>query len=132
MNGMLLLISKKDIKMEQKIQKIKSSDEKFCTECGEIINIKSEICPKCGVRQMASPNTLSGTASNGKNKIVAALFALFLGGIGAHKFYLGQVVLGIIYLVLCWTFIPALLGFIEFIIFLTMNDETFNRKYGMA
>lgn len=27
-------------------------DEKFCSDCGSIIKIKSEICPKCGVRQI--------------------------------------------------------------------------------
>ena len=33
------------------IQKTKSDNEKFCHECGEVINAKAEICPKCGVRQ---------------------------------------------------------------------------------
>ncbi len=118
--------------MEQQIQKIKASDEKFCSECGATIKAKAEICPKCGVRQMSSPNTLTATAPNGKSKIAAALLAFFLGGFGIHKFYLGQVGLGIVYLIFCWTFIPAIIAFIEFIILLTMNDETFNQKYGMA
>gem|GEM_PF-3795493 len=30
----------------------------------------------------------------------------------------------------CWTFIPAIIAFIECIIFLLMSDEDFNRKYG--
>ncbi len=118
--------------MEQQIQKTKASDEKFCSECGATIKAKAEICPKCGVRQMASPNTLAATAPNGKSKIAAALLAFFLDGFGVHKFYLGQVGLGILYLIFCWTFIPAIIAFIEFIILLTMNDETFNQKYGMA
>lgn len=29
----------------------KTADEKFCHECGEVIRLKAEICPKCGVRQ---------------------------------------------------------------------------------
>ncbi|MDR2637478.1 MAG: zinc-ribbon domain-containing protein, partial [Zoogloeaceae bacterium] len=33
----------------------KAIDEKFCSECGAIIKAKAEICPKCGVRQMAKP-----------------------------------------------------------------------------
>ena len=32
-------------------QRTKSDNEKFCHECGETINAKAEICPKCGVRQ---------------------------------------------------------------------------------
>lgn len=30
-------------------------DKKFCTNCGEEIDIKAEICPKCGVRQSPPP-----------------------------------------------------------------------------
>ena len=41
-----------------------------------------------------------------KNKTVAILLAFFLGGIGVHKFYLGNAMLGVVYLLLCWTGIP--------------------------
>ena len=58
------------------------------------------------------------------------MFALLLGGFGIHKFYLGRVGQGILYLIFCWTFIPALVGFIEGIIYLTMSDEDFEKKYG--
>lgn len=48
-----------------------------------------------------------------KNPTTAVLLALFLGGLGVHKFYMGQTGLGIIYLVFCWTYVPAIIGFIE-------------------
>lgn len=35
----------------------------------------------------------------GKDKWVAFLLCLFLGGIGAHKFYEGRIGVGIIYLI---------------------------------
>jgi TM2 domain-containing membrane protein YozV/ribosomal protein S27AE len=110
-------------------QVTKKSAEKFCSECGAVINAKAEMCPKCGVRQIPV-GVLGKTAPTGKNKIVAAILAFTLGGFGAHKFYLGQVGLGVVYLVLCWTFIPALIAFVEFILLLTMSDETFIEKYG--
>ncbi|MCD8266486.1 MAG: NINE protein [Prevotellaceae bacterium] len=66
---------------------------------------------------------------NKKSKLAAALFALFLGGFGAHKFYLGQIGKGIIYLVFCWTGIPSIIAFIEFILYLCMSDEEFDYKY---
>lgn len=115
-------------------EQVKVVDEKFCSECGAVIKAKAEICPKCGVRQTGAPTAISlgHVASNGKSRIAAALFAFFLGGLGGHKFYLGQVGLGIVYLIFCWTFIPASIAFIEFILFLTMSDETFNQKYGQA
>ena len=31
---------------------MKKENEKFCQECGAIINVKAEICPSCGVRQV--------------------------------------------------------------------------------
>ena len=63
------------------------------------------------------------------NKLIAALLALFLGGFGIHKFYLHRPIQGIIYLLLCWTWIPALIAFIEGIVYLCMNEESFNNKY---
>lgn len=109
----------------------KSADEKYCKDCGAVISAKAEICPKCGVRQITAQGSLSSVAPNGKSKLAAALFALFLGGLGIHKFYLGQVGWGIVYLVFCWTFIPALVGFIEGILYLVMSDNDFNRKYSV-
>ena len=63
---------------------------KFCFSCGKRIKKEAEICPYCGVRVMTPPSAPSpAPSSQGRNRIVAALFALFLGGLGIHKFYLG-------------------------------------------
>jgi TM2 domain-containing membrane protein YozV len=48
-----------------------------------------------------------------KNELIGFLFALLLGGLGLHRFYLGETGWGILYLLFCWTGIPTLLGFIE-------------------
>lgn len=64
-----------------------------------------------------------------KSKIAAGIFGILLGGLGIHKFYLGKVGLGILYLIFCWTFIPALIGFVEGIIYLCESDEVFAMKY---
>jgi TM2 domain-containing membrane protein YozV len=64
-----------------------------------------------------------------KNKIAAGLLGIFLGGIGIHKFYMGKIGMGILYLLFCWTGIPALIGFIEGIIYLCSNDENFQLKH---
>jgi len=114
----------------------KAADEKYCSECGAIIKSKAEICPKCGVRQLPPPNqlvsSLTKVAPNGKSKLVAALFAIFLGTFGLHKFYLGKVGQGILYLLFCWTGIPTLLGFIEGILYLVTSEADFERRYGVA
>jgi hypothetical protein len=106
--------------------RVKGLDEKFCAECGEIIRARAEICPKCGVRQALTSYSSPGA----RNRIAAALFALLLGGIGIHKFYLGRVVAGVLYLLFCWTLIPALIALIEGIVYLTMSDDAFRAKYG--
>ena len=64
-----------------------------------------------------------------KSKITAAILALFFGGIGIHKFYLGQSGQGILYLLFCWTFIPSILAFFQFFGLLLMSDNSFNVKY---
>jgi len=69
------------------------------------------------------------TSHSDKSKTTAALLAIFLGGIGIHKFYLGQVVWGVLYILFCWTWIPMIVGFIEGLIFLTMSDKSFETKY---
>jgi len=95
---------------------------KFCSECGARISAKAEVCPKCGVR--AAPP--SGSVHN---KTTAALLALFLGGLGAHKFYLGRTGMGLIYLVFCWTTIPLIISLVEGIQFLSMSESEFAIKY---
>lgn len=65
-----------------------------------------------------------------KSRISAALFALLLGGFGVHKFYLGKIGTGLIYLLFSWTGIPAIIGIIEGILYIgTKDDEEFNAKY---
>ena len=105
----------------------KKDNEKYCSECGAIINIKAEICPKCGVRQM--PVNFD---QGGKSKLVAALLGICLGIIGIHKFYLGRITWGVVYLLFCWTFIPAIIGIIEGIVYLASSDEDFNAKYNSS
>lgn len=69
------------------------------------------------------------TTTSGKSRVSAALFALLLGSFGAHKFYMGQTGLGILYLVFFWTGIPGIVGLVEGILYLAMSDEEFARRY---
>ena len=104
---------------------------KFCHACGRTIDARTEICPLCGVRQPMMYNPTFGVNSpSGHNRVAAALFALLLGGLGVHKFYLGKIGQGILYLLFCWTFIPAIVGLIEGIIYLTKSDQEFAAEYG--
>jgi TM2 domain-containing membrane protein YozV len=64
-----------------------------------------------------------------KDKNVAAILAFFFGWMGGHKFYLGQPGAGLVYLLFSWTFIPSILGFIEFIILALMDKQEFDRRF---
>ena len=66
---------------------------------------------------------------NEKNKIAAALFAFFFGWLGAHRFYLNQTGRGFFYLIFFWTGIPAIISLVDFIVFLSMHDDSFDRKF---
>jgi TM2 domain-containing membrane protein YozV len=86
-------------------------------------------CPKC-----AHPNKSASYPTGGapKSRIAAGVLALLVGGLGIHKFYLGNIGLGIVYLLFCWTFIPAIIAFIEGIIYLVQDDKTFSQKQGVT
>jgi TM2 domain-containing membrane protein YozV len=66
---------------------------------------------------------------SGKSRVPAALFAMLLGSFGAHKFYMGDTGLGVLYLVFFWTAIPGIIGIIEGIVYLSMSDEQFAARY---
>ena len=85
---------------------------------------------------------VGSTASSGKSKIAAGLLAIFLGGLGIHKFYLGYTVPGVIYLlintvgwVVTWmmlgipNMVIGIIALIEGIIYLTKSDEEFQQIY---
>lgn len=94
---------------------------KFCKHCGEKIPSAAVVCTHCGcqveeIKHGEQPNIVINNANNNtntnvnanmnpamfgvrvKNKWVAFLLCLFLGYLGAHKFYEGKIGMGILYL----------------------------------
>ena len=63
-----------------------------------------------------------------RSKIAAGILGILLGGIGVHKFYLGQIGKGILYVLFAWTGIPAIIGLVQGILYLTQSGEEFSRK----
>lgn len=125
--------------------------ENKCPQCGAPIDPGATECKFCGeklavqqaaqqvqqpqpqviIQQAAQPVyvTAVNPAWPIKSKVAAGLLAIFLGGIGVHKFYMGKVGMGILYLCFCWTGLPAVIGFIEGIMYLCSNDENFQLKH---
>lgn len=80
-------------------------------------------------QQMNSNQYPDAAPVSSKSKTTAGILGIFLGGFGAHKFYLGKTGMGILYLLFCWTYIPGIIGLIEGIIYLTKSDADFAREY---
>jgi hypothetical protein len=113
---------------------MRAGGQKFCFACGAAIDATHFFCPHCGAAQGAVPpplpsRSIAAAPVGSRNKLAAALLALFLGGIGMHRFYLGRPGSGVVYLLFCWTFIPAIVAFFEAIRLLTMNEERFAAYY---
>lgn len=119
-------------KDEKYNSKTKNSDEMFCYSCGSIVKINASACPKCGVRQKPADETHTVSSPKRiKSRVTAAVLAFLLGGLGIHKFYIGKIGMGILYLIFVWTYIPMIVAFIEGIVYLTSTrtDEEFTAKY---
>ena len=88
---------------------------KYCKHCGARIPEDAVVCTSCGrqveaVKNEAQPNIViqntntntnvnaGGRYGQPKNKWVAFFLCLFLGVIGAHKFYEGKIGMGVLYL----------------------------------
>ena len=118
----------------------------LCPQCGAPVDANAKKCEYCGAaiqqpaqaQAQAQPQQVvyvqqpvNDARANWpiKNKIVAGILAILLGSIGIHKFYLGQIGKGILYLLFCWTYIPAIIALIEGVMILCSNDENFQIKY---
>lgn len=97
----------------------------YCRGCGQSLHESAPTCPKCGAVQ----RTASGGAVSGRDRVTAGLLAILLGSFGAHRFYLGHIGLGFLYLIFFWTWIPGIVGLIEGIIYFTLSDEEFKARY---
>jgi len=68
--------------------------------------------------------------TDAKSRVVAAWLALLLGWIGAHRFYLGQVGWGIVYVLFFWTLIPGIVSIFEAVYYLSRSNEQWAQRWG--
>lgn len=111
----------------------------FCSHCGNAVSPMAAACPQCGhpvaTQQATGQPGLGQPMVNpyapAKSRVTAGVLGILLGGLGIHKFYLGKVGLGVVYILFCWTYVPAIIGLVEGIIYLTQNDQDFAAKQGV-
>ncbi len=112
---------------------------KFCQSCGAPTEPAQVMCVKCGV---GLGRAAGGGGGGAKSKVAAGLLGIFLGAFGVHKFYLGytkpaviMLVVSLVGLVVTFgiaTWIVALVGFVEGIIYIVKSDEEFEATYVRA
>ena len=64
-----------------------------------------------------------------QTKLIQSALAIFLGSFGAHKFYQGKTIQGVIYFLLSWTTLPMWISMVEGIRYLFMPVEDFYNQY---
>jgi len=102
-----------------------TTDMVFCRGCGQSIHASAVACPRCGAPQGQASTTARPSE---KSRVTAGVLALLLGGLGIHKFYTGAWGWGIVYVLLVWTYVPAVVAIVEGIRYLVLSDADFKRK----
>ena len=82
-----------------------------------------------GSAQLSHKNDAGKATLPTQSKILAGFLALLLGGLGAHKFYLGKTGIGFLYLIFCWSGIPAFISLFEALTIWSTSDKDFEREY---
>jgi TM2 domain-containing membrane protein YozV len=81
--------------LNQKLNIMRTDQEKYCFNCGAVIDSKAAICPKCGVPQ---PDVVKNNSISNR-WLATFLLCVLLGVFGAHRFYLGRTGTGILMLI---------------------------------
>lgn len=66
----------------------------FCSKCGKEINDDAVVCVHCG----CAVEGRSIAPKESRSWLVTLLLCIFLGGLGAHRFYTGYIGIGIVQL----------------------------------
>ncbi len=128
----------------------------FCKNCGKELSDGSKFCGGCGnqigeasnatpIAQVNNSPTITPPTNNEYNnnqvddgnidytaavagkRTNAALLAIFCGGCGAHKAYLGEP--SAMYLLFCWCAIPSIIALCSGIGLFGMSDKDFYNQY---
>jgi TM2 domain-containing membrane protein YozV len=91
---------------------------KFCSNCGAEIDVRAEICPKCGVRVAPPPPPMDlppPVMTRRKNEGLAAVLSFLFLGLG--QIYNGQIGKGILFIIVGVISVLSMLILIGFLLY---------------
>ncbi len=100
----------------EKMVKVAKQAISWDVKVGEIVDVHQsddEILVSRHLNKVVTSNNPYAYSGNVVNKIVYIIVAILLGGFGIHKFIVGKTGTGLMFLLFCWTFVPAIIGIIE-------------------
>ncbi|MFR7768378.1 MAG: NINE protein [Oscillospiraceae bacterium] len=69
---------------------------KYCSQCSAQLVDEAVVCPHCGCA-VAPTKTVDPNASP-KSRLIALLLCVFVGDLGIHRFYVGKIGTGVLWL----------------------------------
>lgn len=111
------------------------ADALKCKHCGSMLNAGQQPQAPIQTPQPIPQSTQTTQFSPApppakiKSQTTAAVLCALLGGFGAHRFYLGPLWTGVVYLLLCWTGISGLIALVETYIIAFSSQEAWARKH---
>ena len=135
-NEKTVKIVKEFFKQQNEFQEKDRGKNMFCKKCGKQIDDSAIMCPSCGAPTdnytQAQPNVIINNNANSgvgyypyKSKLAAALLCFFLGVLGVHRFYVGKIGTGLI-----WLCTGGLCGFGALVDFIMILVGSFTDKAG--
>ena len=100
-----------------------------CTECSQKIDLNLVTCPQCHAAQGLEALAGIDPSIHIKNQKLAIRFSFIFGGLGLHRFYLGQYLKGRLYLMFSWTLVPMIVGWVDAFRTMKMSPFNFQQRY---
>ena len=94
---------------------------RFCPKCGHELLAVGDYCSQCGLPIPPDERLYDDPDASSRSRLVALLLCVFLGYLGVHRFYVGKIATGVIWLLTGGLFG---IGYIIDIILIAMGNFT--------
>ena len=100
-----------------------------CPECGKQISTNAASCPYCGStlwkgNAKSQPRSAYVTVTSNKSRTIALILCIFFGCFGFHRFYVGKIFTGLLYVFTLGFFFIGWIVDLVMIILGTFRDNT--------